>query len=100
MKVQETWVDFIIHIPLLYRCAYLSCFLEQVNHDFRKNNSEYSNIEHPRWGATQGVRLTKNVKAGEEIFTFYGYEHGYAIPSDFPWYWELKRQVEKTLRRR
>jgi hypothetical protein len=55
-------------------------------------------MEHPRWGAIQGVILTKNVKAGEELFTFYGYKHGFPMPSDFPWYWELKRQVEKEER--
>ena len=55
-------------------------------------------MEHPRWGATQGVKLTKNVKAGEELFTFYGYGPGHPIPGDFPWYWELKRQVEKEER--
>ena len=55
-------------------------------------------MEHPRWGATQGVKLTKDVKAGEELFTFYGYGSGFEVPSDFPWYWELKRQVEKEER--
>ena len=72
----------------------------QVNHDFRKNNSIYSQIEHPRWGATQSVELTKNVNAGEELFTFYGYKN-YAkneIPNDFPWYWESKRAIEKEER--
>ena len=69
----------------------------QVNHDFRKNNSIYSHIEHPRWGATQSVVLTKDVNAGEELFTFYGYKKN-EIPNDFPWYWELKRAIEKEER--
>ena len=70
----------------------------QVNHHFRKNNSLYSHIEHPRWGAPQSIRTTKPVKAGEELFTHYGYGRGFSIPADFPWYWELQRQVEKEER--
>ena len=66
----------------------------QVNHDFRKNNSAYTNIEHPRWGAILGVVTTTHVKAGEELFTYYGYDDGGAMPEDYPWYWELKRQIE------
>ena len=42
--------------------------------------------------------ITKPVKAGEELFTYYGYGSGFDIPADFPWYWELKRQVEKEER--
>ena len=55
-------------------------------------------MEHPRWGAIQGVVTTKNVKAGDELFTYYGYGECDTIPSDFPWYWELKRQIEKEER--
>ena len=55
-------------------------------------------IEHPRWGATQSVTISNPVKAGDELFTYYGYGTGYPLPSDFPWYWELKRQVEKAER--
>ena len=55
-------------------------------------------MEHPRWGATQGVRLTKNVMAGEELLAHYGYIQYNIVPNDFPWYWELKRKVEKDER--
>ena len=55
-------------------------------------------MEHPRWGATQGVVTTKAVKAGEELFTHYGYTKIDEVPADVPWYWELKRQVEKEER--
>ena len=41
-----------------------------------------------------GVVSTKTIKAGEELFTYYGYKKG-RMPSDFPWYWKLKRKVEK-----
>ena len=52
------------------------------------------NIEHPRWGAIMGVVSTKHIKEGDELFTYYGYRPG-KIPSDFPWYWELKSTVEE-----
>ena len=42
-----------------------------------------------------GVVSTKYIKAGEELFTYYGYKPG-RMPSDFPWYWELKRKVEQV----
>ena len=51
-------------------------------------------IEHPRWGAIIGVVSTKTIKAGEELFTYYRYKRE-RMPIDFPWYWELKRKLEK-----
>ena len=51
-------------------------------------------IEHPRWGAIMGVVSTKFIKAGEELFTYYGYRRHMRMPSDFPWYWQLKRKME------
>lgn len=39
-----------------------------------------------------GVISTTHIKAGEEIFTYYGYGPG--TDEDFPWYWELKQKVE------
>ena len=60
----------------------------KVNHHFQFNNSIFTEIEHPRWGIIQSVRTTKNVKAGQEIFTHYEYERYklYDFPHDFPWY--------------
>ena len=55
----------------------------QVNHDFRKNNSVYVPLEHPRWGAIMGVLTTTYVKAGTEILTYYGYDRSLAFPDDF-----------------
>ena len=52
-------------------------------------------IEHPRWGAIMGIVTTTDVEAGEELFTYYGYSAGLAIPEDFPWYWEMKKQIQK-----
>ena len=41
-----------------------------------------------------GVVATKYIKAGEQLFTHYGYGRPKKMPSDFPWYWELKRKME------
>ena len=35
------------------------------------------------------------IKAGEEIFTHYGYKKGLPPPSDYPWYWELLNKIEE-----
>ena len=40
-----------------------------------------------------GVVTTAPVKAGEELFTYYGYGR-VAMPEDFPWYWDMKKQIE------
>lgn len=39
----------------------------------------------------------KEIKAGEELFTFYGYTEG-EFPIDFPWYFETKRKIEQEER--
>ena len=57
-------------------------------------------LEHPRWGASQGLQTTKDIKAGEQLLAYYHYtqhERGqYYL--DVPWYWEQKRQIEKDER--
>ena len=60
----------------------------KVNHHFRANNSVYMETEHPRWGLIQSVTPTKNIKAGEELFTYYGYGAS-EFPNDFPWYFGM-----------
>lgn len=53
-------------------------------------------VEHPRWGLIQGVVAQVDLKAGSEIFTFYGYtENTRKFPFDYPWYWNAKRAIEK-----
>ena len=42
-----------------------------------------------------GVVTTTDVKAGDELFTYYGYSSGLSIPADFPWYWEMKKEIEE-----
>ena len=66
----------------------------QVNHNFIQNNSVYVDIEHPRWGAIMGVQITKDVKSGEELFTYYGYKLT-NTSLDFPWYWHEKNILDK-----
>ena len=72
----------------------------QVNHHFRKTNSYYHEIEHPRYGWIQSVTTSKPVKAGEELYTNYGYKMTKMGDEDsnFPWYWELKRNMDKEAR--
>lgn len=70
----------------------------KVNHHFRKKNSAYSEIEHPRWGHIQSVTLLQDLKAGDELFTYYGYERGGGkpeFPADFPWYYETKMSLDR-----
>ena len=54
-------------------------------------------MDHPRWGLIQSVLASRDIKAGEELFGYYGYERG-MFPSDFPWYFELKNQIDKEHR--
>ena len=77
--------------------GFINYIVLQVNHHFRQNNSFYSQIEHPRWGATQSVTTKHDIKAGQELFTYYGYGVS-PMPSDFPWYWDLKMKTEKQER--
>ena len=46
-----------------------------------------------------GVYAKKDIAAGEELYAHYNYGHGFGIPNDHPWYWELRRQVEKEERK-
>ena len=42
---------------------------------------------------------SKPVKAGEELYTNYGYKHdAQDEDANFPWYWELKRNMDKEER--
>ena len=58
-------------------------------------------MEHPRWGMIQTVTPLRDIKAGEELFTHYGYgwpEGGPDFPEDFPWYWEAKKSIDREER--
>ena len=43
-----------------------------------------------------GVITTRNIKAGEELFTYYRLYKTDIIPYDYPWYWELKAKTEEA----
>ena len=58
-------------------------------------------MEHPRWGMIQTVTPLRDLKAGEELFTYYGYgwpEGGPNFPEDFPWYWDAKNSIDREER--
>ena len=67
----------------------------KVNHHFKLNNAMYLPMEHPRWGFIQSVTTTRDIHAGEEIFTNYGYKKKGPFPSDFPWYWKAQKVLDK-----
>ena len=70
----------------------------KVNHHFKEHNSNYMETEHPRWGLIQSVTPFVDMKAGEELFTFYGYGIKAKFPADFPWYWEAKMKIDREER--
>ena len=45
----------------------------------------------------QSVTTNRSIKAGEELYTYYGYRRS-RFPADFPWYWELKGIMDKEAR--
>ena len=54
-------------------------------------------MDHPRWGLIQSVVTNRYIKAGEELYGYYGYKPS-EFPTDHPWYFELERQIEKERR--
>ena len=69
----------------------------QVNHNFELNNTHFDIMDHPRWGLIQSVVASRDIKAGEELFGYYGYEIN-KFPDDIPWYHEQKIMFEKEQR--
>ena len=71
-----------------------------MNHHFLKNNSFYSEVEHPRWGVILSVRVSEEeasaLEIGDELFTYYGYG-GQESARMFPWYKELYHQLEPEI---
>ena len=43
------------------------------------------------------LRAGEELKAGQEIFTNYGYKKPLPFPHDRPWYWATKAQVDKDI---
>ena len=73
----------------------------KVNSEFplRGQNCVYSMFEHPRYGCIDCVRAIKDIKAGEELFTDYGYQIA-DFPSDHLWYHAAKEQYLAELERK
>eukprot|EP00095_Tigriopus_kingsejongensis_P002319 maker-scaffold347_size200506-snap-gene-0.25 protein:Tk02319 transcript:maker-scaffold347_size200506-snap-gene-0.25-mRNA-1 annotation:"hypothetical protein BRAFLDRAFT_120570" len=96
-----TYTGATINIPPEYDqpTSFHPTTAHKINHHFLRNNTYFGDMEHPRWGIIQSVRMSdyKTVVPNEEIFGFYGY-HPWDFPEDFPWYHELKMQVERELR--
>ena len=65
-----------------------------------KNNTFYSEMEHPRWGLIMSVRANEEealkLNAGDELFTYYGYK-GPDATKTFPWYVDLYHQFEPQI---
>ena len=51
-----------------------------------------------RYGSIQSVTPTRDMKAGEELFTHYGYKSGWDFPEDFPWYQEAEKLIQREER--
>ena len=45
----------------------------------------------------QSLTPSRDVKAGEELFAYYGYKSK-EFPADFQWYWETLMEIEKQER--
>ena len=87
--------SFIIKTKMIH------CLGPKVNHHFRANNSILGTMEHPRWGLIMTITPTRDIKSGEEIFIYYGYENernSGEFPIDYPWYWDQKMALEKEER--
>lgn len=51
-------------------------------------------MEHPRFGSILSVYATVPIKAGQEIFTYYGYKKKDRT-EDSDWYFEQLEQIER-----
>ena len=67
----------------------------KVNHNFEEINSNFDQIEHPRWGVLIGVLAQRDILPGEEILLNYGYKDSAIFPLDHPWYFQAKEKYEK-----
>ena len=92
--VDITFFDGVIALPPEKDFNPLPNIGPKVNHHFVENNSQYVEVEHPRWGLIQSVTPKTDLTTGQELFTYYGYEK-LPFPEDFPWYWETKDKVER-----
>ena len=92
-----SYYDALIDLPPELDVNPLPNLGPKVNHHFRQNNSVYQETEHPRFGIMQTVTPMYDLKAGDELFTYYGYGVS-DFPADFLWYHETKQQIEREER--
>ena len=94
----ETWWQGHIDLPPEFDVNPLPTLGPKVNHHFILNNSQYKEAEHPRWGSINSVVPIKDLKVGEELFTYYDYESSpvqMEFPLDHPWYFAAKEVIDK-----
>jgi len=84
---------YTIDVPYELSGSYRTTVGFKANHSFR-NNCGFIAIDHPRSGFITGIVALQDIKMGEEIFTYYGYE--VQVPQ-FKWYFDLKEEFEKGL---
>jgi len=56
--------------------AYRASLAHKTNHSFLPN-CEFSEVNHPRWGLVPCVMTRQDVKRGEELLVWYGYDLDY-----------------------
>lgn len=68
------WDGEILNIPLgqHFTDNYSASSAHKANHA-KKANSEFRNLEHPRFGKILGIFMLKDGVAGEEVLVDYGY---------------------------
>ena len=94
----ETWWKGHIDLPPEFDVNPLPTLGPKVNHHFNLNNAAYQEAEHPRWGSINSVVPQRDLKVGEELFTYYGYEDlpwQLEFPLDHPWYFAAKEVIDK-----
>ena len=93
----ETWWKGHIALPPEMDVNPLPTLGPKVNHNFIINNARYLESEHPRWGSILSVVPERDLKVGEELFTYYSYEHEgqQNFPLDHPWYFTALEVIEK-----
>ena len=94
-SVSLSYYDAAINIPPEYDMEPYPTLGPKVNHHFKLNNSIYHIAEHLHWELIQSVSTKIDLKVGQELFTYYGLPKR-SFPEDFPWYWEMKSNLERV----
>ena len=80
-------------------CSKYHRIVFQANHHFWANNSAYTEMEHPRFGSILSIYATVPIKAGQEIFTYYGYKKK-DRNEESEWYFEQLEQIEREQKKK